>query len=150
MQLFTQVRKANALCNLKTLATSQQTKAALIESAQQATIRRQTYFQSVKIQMDKQGKHILGHRNYEAGNSVFRHSEYESLLKEYAGKGTPVGSKIAQEAGFKEVVDFGEIIGECINNKTNIVVPTTRGTIHYDKKGGAHIVPAPPNPPVNP
>ena len=44
----------------------------------------------------------------------------------------------------KESVDFGRIIGKYYHEKTNGYYDTTRGTIHYDEKGDAHIVPAKP------
>ena len=44
----------------------------------------------------------------------------------------------------KESVDFGRIIGKYYHEKTNGYYVTTRGTIHYDEKGDAHIVPAKP------
>lgn len=45
--------------------------------------------------------------------------------------------------GYKETVDFGEQIGiwKSVDGITEL--PTTRGTIHYGKKG-AHIVPVKP------
>jgi tetratricopeptide (TPR) repeat protein len=52
---------------------------------------------------------------------------------------------ILGQSGYKETVDFGEYIGtwKSVDGKTQM--PTTRGTIHYGKKG-AHIVPSNPNP----
>ncbi len=144
IQLFTELKKTNAMCNLKTLASSQQAKAALKESAQQAAVRRQEFFHSAYIQADKQGKHILGHRNYQELASPLHHPHPEKLLKDFAGKGSSPLPELAGLPGYKEVVDFGEIIGDCIDLETNIARPTTRGTIHYSKNGGAHIVPAPP------
>ena len=51
-----------------------------------------------------------------------------------------------QRIGNKEYFDAGTLIGTHIDqqgNKSN----TTRGAIHYDSSGGAHIVPAPPSAP---
>ena len=44
----------------------------------------------------------------------------------------------------KETVDFGKIIGKYCDTKTGKYYETTRGIIHYDDKGNAHIVPARP------
>lgn len=43
--------------------------------------------------------------------------------------------------GYKEKVDFGEIIGFYIDEAGIEKLPTTKGVIHYSRKG-AHIVPA--------
>ena len=40
----------------------------------------------------------------------------------------------------KEIVDFGKIIGDCVDLKTGAKTPTTWGKIHYSKDG-VHIVP---------
>jgi hypothetical protein len=145
VQLFTELKKTNAMCNLKTLASSKQAKAALKESAQQAALKREAYFQSVWIHTDKQGKHILSHKNFDPTKSVFEYSNPNKLLKEYAGKGAGIRSELSGSAGYKELVDFGEIIGEYRGPKSSAPLPTTRGIIHYDKSGGAHIVPAYPH-----
>ena len=46
-------------------------------------------------------------------------------------------------ARHREVVDFGQVIGEIQTIKDGSFVPTTRGTIHYSKSG-CHVVPAEP------
>jgi len=63
--------------------------------------------------------------------------EEAGLLDDFAGKGQPVGNVPRGQPGFKERVDFGQVIGE-INGQ-----PTTKGIIHYSKDG-AHLVPANP------
>jgi len=52
------------------------------------------------------------------------------LFNQYRGTGKIFGNK--------EVVNFNEVIGK-VNDQD-----TTWGTIHYDKNGGYHIVPAAP------
>jgi hypothetical protein len=89
------------------------------------------------IDEGKQGKHIPGHNNFQPGKSEFTHPDPQGLLDEFSGKGVAHGNK--------EVVDFGQEIGTHVN-QTGERTPTTRGTIHYDSKGGAHIVPAKPFP----
>jgi hypothetical protein len=83
----------------------------------------------------KQGKHIEGHNNFIPGRSKITISleRLQELFNEYKGTG------IKDEN--KEVVDFKEIIGLHVNEKTGAETPTTWGTIHYDKNGGYHIVP---------
>ncbi len=89
------------------------------------------------LEIGKQGKHIPGHNNYIPGRSPFTHKDPQGLLDKFAGKGDPVGNVPRGQPGFKERVDFGEVIGEVGGN------PTTNGLIHYSKYG-AHIVPANP------
>jgi hypothetical protein len=44
----------------------------------------------------------------------------------------------------KERVDFGKTIGQYYDTETGTFTDTTKGIIHYDSKGQAHIVPARP------
>jgi hypothetical protein len=53
------------------------------------------------------------------------------------GKGHPERGILGQP-GYKETVDFGEYIGMWKSEDGTMSLPTTRGTIHYGKKG-AHI-----------
>lgn len=95
-----------------------------------------------KINAGKQGKHVPGHNNFQPGKSEFTHSDPQGLVNKYAGTGVKHGPN-------KEVVQFGdENIGNWVDPSTGQKVPTSRGTIHYDAKGGAHIVPANPNPTI--
>ena len=87
--------------------------------------------------MGQQGKHIPGHNNYIPGRSPSTHKDPQGLVNKFAGKGEPVGNIPRGQPGFKERVDFGEVIGE-VGGK-----PTTKGIIHYSKDG-VHIVPANP------
>lgn len=88
-----------------------------------------------KIHEGKQGKHIPGHNNFQPGKSELTYPEPQRLLERFIGKGVRYSNK--------EVVDFGEEIGTYVG-PDGVRVPTTRGTIHFDSKGGAHIVPAAP------
>jgi filamentous hemagglutinin len=87
------------------------------------------------INADKQGKHIPGHNNYKPGRSILTHPDPQDVLDKYAGTGTRVGNQ--------EHIDTDGEIGIHIDNKTGEQTKTKRGTIHYDEKGQAHIVPAP-------
>ena len=100
---------------------------------------------NIVIDEGKQGKHILGHNNYTAGNSILT-ADPDSLLA-YAGKGTPANAYLRGTPGFKERVNFGFVIGKHIEKDAvtgaQIIRDTTNGIIHYAKKG-LHIVPARP------
>lgn len=92
-----------------------------------------------KIHMGKQGKHILGHNNYQKGKSILNLSagKAQRLINKYSGKGRKVGTN-------REIVDFKEIIGKYVDPKTGKAYDTTVGTIHYSKTR-THIVPEKPN-----
>lgn len=94
------------------------------------------------IHKGKQDKHIEGTNNYRQQVSGGKHpsiltEDPHALLKEGAGRGRQVNP-------MKEVVDFGRVIGKYYSLKTEKYYDTTRGTIHYDNKNNAHIVPAEP------
>ena len=91
------------------------------------------------IHMDSQGKHIAGHRNYQPGKSVLTHSDPQGRSDQYGGTGYGVRGTKGQ-AGYKEVVDFQQVIGLHVDQAGN-ATPTTRGVVHYSNRG-AHIVPS--------
>jgi hypothetical protein len=62
----------------------------------------------------------------------------QSLLDEFGGKGILVTES-------KEWVDFGKIIGKYYDINVGTYMNTSKGIIHYDSKGSAHIVPAHPD-----
>ena len=88
------------------------------------------------IRPDKQGKHIPGHKNFQPGKSEWTHPDPQALLDQFAGTGVRNTQR--------ELVDFGTLIGFHVDPTAGTKVPTTRGVIHYDNAGGAHIVPTRP------
>ncbi|HSW72122.1 MAG TPA: polymorphic toxin type 50 domain-containing protein [Chlamydiales bacterium] len=146
VKVYHELRRAEKIMALETLAASPAHKKELIElSTRWAEVRKEA-FAHYRIEMDKQGKHILGHRNYDPSDikSIFFHPSPNILLDKHAGTGRKKhGSGGWGEPGYKELVDFGEPIGYHVNIKTGEKTLTTKGTIHYSKKG-AHIVPAHP------
>jgi hypothetical protein len=104
-----------------------------------AVIQRNGY----KIHEGKQGKHVKGHKNFMPGKSELTHPDPQSLIDNYAGKGTAVGATAVGKAGSKERVDFGQVIGIYVDPVTNGRLPTTIGIIHY-AANDVHIVPARP------
>ena len=90
------------------------------------------------IHAGRQGKHIVGHNNYENGRSILTISlaEAEKLLKKYGGTGQKVNVSSKR-------VNFEMIIGKFVDKETGKAYDTTVGTIRYSKDG-AHIVPARP------
>jgi hypothetical protein len=91
----------------------------------------------VILHWGQQGKHIPGHNNYDPNRNPVTHSNPEALLKSFSGQGQAANSFPRGQPGFRERVDFGQVIGKYNG------VDTTKGIIHYSKKG-AHIVPSAP------
>ena len=100
---------------------------------------------NIRLHPGHHQKHFfdVNNKNFIKGKSILYISaeEAQELLNEFAGKGQMKGL-------CKEVVDFGKVIGEYVQEGTGKKFKTTRGTIHYGKKG-AHIVPAKPNDLIN-
>jgi hypothetical protein len=93
------------------------------------------------INAGKQGKHIPGHNNFIPGRSEL--TADPNVLVQRAGTGTPVNSVPRGQPGFKERVDFGEIIGNYVDPQSGASFPTTKGIITY-ANDGVHIIPARP------
>lgn len=145
---YRDLKRANSLLTIQTCAKSEAKKVKIIEEVAKKTNLRKNLFKEgkVKIHWDKQNKHIPGSHNFEKGRSKIHISreKLESLLREKAGTGEGVGNLTIGEAGYKERVNFGEIIGECFSKKDSSVLPTSNGIIHYDAKGFVHVVPSNP------
>jgi len=97
---------------------------------------------SPKINEGQQGKHQVGHNNFQTGRSELKAEPSE--LGRHAGTGQQVGRIEVGLPGSKERVDFGQSIGTSVDQAGN-ASDTTVGIIHYGKNG-IHIVPARPKP----
>ncbi|WP_303840137.1 polymorphic toxin type 50 domain-containing protein [Apibacter mensalis] len=95
---------------------------------------------SKTIHSGKQGKHIVGHNNYEVGRSILEADAQKLLDAVHAGNVKSM--RVINES--KTSVDFGKVIGSYINPETGKAVSTNVGTV-INSKTGAHIVPARPN-----
>jgi tetratricopeptide (TPR) repeat protein len=137
------LKYANAVCNLEAMLVSKANKNTVIIEAQKHIKKREEFFKNVKIVIDSQNKHIVGNHNYLEGRSILEHKNPQGLLDNFCGTGVRVGKECPGVPGFKEIVDFKEHIGIWKNFEGTLSLPTTKGTIHYSKKG-AHIVPAKP------
>ncbi|MFI5334703.1 MAG: polymorphic toxin type 50 domain-containing protein, partial [Chlamydiales bacterium] len=89
---------------------------------------------------DKQGKHIVGHKNYKADKSQLTHADPQKLVNKYAGSGQRINNEIPGSPGYRERVDFAEVIGLYKDETTKITRETTMGMLVY-AKDGVHIVP---------
>jgi tetratricopeptide (TPR) repeat protein len=141
---FKNLKNANRICNLEAMIISSKNKEAVISSALKHATERENFFKNIKYNFDAHNKHIFDHNDYKLQRSIWLHKDPEGLLEKFAGKGH-VERGSPGHFGYKETVDFKETIGIWKNAEGTIELPTTRGTIHYGKKG-AHIVPANPNP----
>jgi len=141
---YKKVREANRICNLEAIIASSSNKETILSTAANHALQRDHYFKNVKYNFDAHNKHILGHNDYREWRSIWTHPEPERLFREFAGKGLPHRGQPGMP-GYKENVDFKEVIGIWKDKEKIIELPTTRGELHYGKKGG-HIVPIAPNP----
>lgn len=93
---------------------------------------------TTEVHFGNHEKHYPSSREFSAARSPLAIGilEVQRLIEEKAGTGR-------WEGDHKEVVDFGVVIGSFRDQHSGRLTPTTRGTIHYSKKG-AHIVPARP------
>jgi filamentous hemagglutinin len=116
-----------------------------LEAAKKVQTRKEILKNSnLKIQWDKQGKHIEGHKNYLSDNrSILVHQEPQKLVNNYAGRGFKDAGEHAGLPGYKEVVNFEEFIGYAVDSISGEKIATTWGKIHY-AKDGVHIVPTAP------
>ncbi|EOU1714965.1 hypothetical protein M1Z70_002380 [Clostridium perfringens] len=97
--------------------------------------------QSLKIEVGKQGKHILGHNNYIEGRSYLTISleEAQELINKYAGTGDlDMDSKGNWRK--KEIIKTDKEIGVNVSMLDGLETKTNNFKIHYSKKG-THIVP---------
>lgn len=94
---------------------------------------------TTKLHEGRQGKHIIGHNNYQKGKSVLHISmaRVQELIERYAGTGKRIDDH-------KEAVNFHVEIGTWVSDDGRKRWSTTWGIIHYSSQG-CHIVPANPD-----
>lgn len=110
---------------------------------------RAAFKKKCKLHKGQPEKHIRGATNFQEGKSELTISvkRLEKLTSSQLGEGIPRRGTFG-EAGYREVVDFGEEIGIHVSDakKTAIIrTRTTIGEIHYNKKGEYHVVPVHPD-----
>ena len=96
--------------------------------------------QNLNIHYAKQNHHVLGSGGYIEGRSVLT-SDPEMLVRLYAGRGEPI--IVNGKWNMRERFEHTEVIGIWKSSSTDETFSTTRGQIHYSKRG-VHIVPARP------
>ena len=110
---------------------------AMMEAATLYVFKQLTKNISKIINVGKQGKHVVGHNNFNPSKSVLT-ADAQKLLDKFHKGNIKSFKKINN---VKTRVDFGETIG--MVKKNGELVPTTKGIIH-NSKSGAHIIPANP------
>jgi tetratricopeptide (TPR) repeat protein len=141
---YRKLKNVNRACNLEAMTISSTNKEKIVAESLKHAAERENYFKNVRYNFDAHNKHIRGHNDFIKTGSEWEHQNPEQLLRFFAGKGIPGGNRSPGTYGYRETVDFGEHIGIWRSLDGKIQLPTTRGTIHYGKKG-AHIVPSKPN-----
>ena len=93
------------------------------------------------VHWGRQEKHFVGHWNFGGNSEVFVDPRY---LVSRAGTGQPANSAAPGLPGYRERVDYGDVvIGVWVDGVTGVRRPTTVGILHYGS-GGVHVVPGRP------
>lgn len=142
IQIYRNLRRANALMTLETASISPKLAQEVLAQAAKEEVIRNNFLKggNLKIRWDRQGKHIPGKHNYDPKKSTLTHSDPQKLIDKYAGTGRKVGTRQPGKPGYKEIVDFEETIGCFIDKETDQSFPTSWGSIDY-AIDGVHIVP---------
>lgn len=113
IQLYRSLRRANAVMTLETASISPKLAQEVLAQRAKEEATRNTILKNgnLKIHWDKQGKHIPGKHNYDPKRSTFTHSDPQKLINKYAGTGRRINHHKPGVPGYKEVIDFEEVIG---------------------------------------
>ncbi len=144
VQAVRALKQANNILTFEAMAASEKNASLIkLEAARRAQARTETLqHANLKVQWDKQGKHLEGHRNFISlrDPSILVHSEPQKLVNDFAGKGMKCAGAQPGTAGYVEIVDFKEFVGYAVDPATGKKTATTWGKIHY-ARDGVHIVP---------
>lgn len=95
---------------------------------------------NLKINDGRQGKHILGHNNYESGKSYLKKGiDPQELVDKYAGTGKIRRSSKTHKWIGKQFFEHNKTVGYVLVDGN--WVETNYFSIEYSKKYGTHIVP---------
>jgi len=144
---YRELKRANNLLTFEAMAISERNKSIIkLVAAEKALARKEILKHgNLKIQFDKQGKHLPGHRNYNLSDkkSILTHPDPQKLADNFAGKGIKATDLPPGVPGYQEIVNFEEFIGYAIDHDTGEKIATSWGKIHY-AKDGVHIIPRKP------
>lgn len=101
---------------------------------------------SLFLNPEKDSRHRKDSLTYRKGSSflIISYEKTQQLIEKFYGTGIFNYAKKTGIFNSRETVDFLEIIGYYVDEDTNNIYPTTRGTIHYSKTG-VHLVPSKPD-----
>lgn len=142
LKLFRDLKRANPTLTLESATASPKNLENLIAASEEHFKNREAFKKKCKLHRGQQEKHIVGTNNFQLGKSELTISleRMEQLASSRLGQGIPSRFTFG-EAGYKEIIDFGEEIGIHVHKDTKMRTPTSIGEIHYDKVGNYHIVP---------
>jgi len=93
-----------------------------------------------KIHDGKQGKHIVGHNNYDGKSYLADGVDPQKLVDEYHGTGDLKITNPNKNWTKKEFIMSNKVMGYDVDPVTGEITPTRYFSIHYSKNG-THIVP---------
>lgn len=93
-----------------------------------------------KIHDGKQGKHIVGHNNYDGKSYLAEGVDPQKLVDEYHSTGDLKIKNINKNWGKKEFIMSNKVVGYDVDLVTGEITSTRYFSIHYSKSG-THIVP---------
>ncbi|MBM3191989.1 MAG: hypothetical protein FJZ63_04995, partial [Chlamydiae bacterium] len=114
MRLYRELKQANHLLTFETMAISRRNQEIIkAVAAEKAAARKILLKTNLTIKPDAQGKHLIGHKNYEPwrNRSITEHPDLQSLVNKFAGTGIKKGPIRPGAPGYKETIDFKEFIG---------------------------------------
>ncbi len=127
MKVYRDLKKANNLLTFEAMSISETNKSLVkIEAARRAQARKEILKRgNLKIQPDKQGKHIIDHKNYNPSEnkSILTHSEPQKLVDQFVGRGMKISELPPGTPGYLEIVNFEEIIGYAVDRTTGEKLP---------------------------
>jgi tetratricopeptide (TPR) repeat protein len=145
---YRRLTNVNRACNLEAMAVSSANKEKIVAESLKHASQRETYFKNIRLNLAKHNKHVLGHHHFipDRGIITVEAQEFESLVKQYAGKGQKIKG-VFGEADYRERVDFGRLIGKFavkVEGQQTQYLPTTKGIISYASDGTFHVWPSDP------
>jgi tetratricopeptide (TPR) repeat protein len=146
VKLYRDFKRANNLITFEALRISERNRALIkLESLRRVQARQEILkHANLKVQWDKQGKHVQTHKNFSAKNkSILVHPDPQKLVNDFCGKGIKAQNHLPGTPGYQEIVDFREFIGYSVRFDTGEKIATNWGKIHY-AKDGVHVVPTEP------
>lgn len=95
---------------------------------------------NLSIHEGRQGKHIIGHNNYNGGSYLLKGINPQDIVNKYAGTGEVRRSDSGNWIR-KQFFEHSDYIGVVVDNKTGKKTKTKYFSIECSKEKGTHIVP---------